>query len=169
MLIQKSSFISNFCTKIFVFFVFFLKKMSATKEIRMERYFNRAQNRLHAERRHEERGTKASISCWFDIPRMHRPFYENGIPSSFFIFLLFPSLTLPFYRHPTGLFLQPPPSSLHPILLPVHWKPNGNCVSRNSFFPLPTLGFASCNDHVHCYRISSILFFLHANINARNW
>lgn len=153
----------NFCI-----FCFFLKKMSATKEIRMERYFNRAQNRLHVERRHEERGTKASISCWFDIPRMHRPFYENGIPSSFFIFLLFPSLTLPFYRHPTGLFLQPPPSSLHPILLPVHWKPNGNCVSRNSFFPLPTLGFASCNDR--CIVIEFLpYFFLHANINARNW
>lgn len=82
-------------------------------------------------------GTKASISCWFDIPRMHRPFYENGIPSSFSIFLLFPSLTLPFYRHPTGLFLQPP--SPPPILLSIHWKPNGNCVSRNSFFPPPPL------------------------------
>lgn len=104
-------------------------------------------------------GTKASISCWFDIPRMHRPFYENGIPSSSSIFLVFPSLTLPFYRHPTGLFLFslflpfPPP----PILLPVHWKPNGNCVSRNSFFP-PGLHLATIDGGCIVSRISCVLF-----------
>lgn len=144
--------------------------MSATKEIRMERYFNRAQNRLHAERRHEERGTKASISCWFDIPRMHRPFYENGIPSSFFIFLLFLSLTLPFYRHPTGLFLQPPPpppSTLY--FFPSIESLMEIALVETAFFLSPLWGLHLATIMCIIIEFLPYFFFLHANINARNW